>query len=77
MHPVTGLRGKFIDLVVFVDLDGLPGSVHDDLAVTALAEVSAYLFNELRLNLPVEVVGHLAEKVCASHYAVLSFFCRK
>jgi hypothetical protein len=77
MHPVADLGRKLVDLIVFIDLDGSPGGVHDDLAVVALAKVGTYLFNKLRFHLPIEVVGHLAEKIGASHYAVLSFFCRK
>ena len=77
MHAFAQLRGELIDLVIAVDFNGLARSVDDNFAMTALAQMRTHLLNQFRFDLPIEVVGHLAEKVCASHYAVISFFCRK
>jgi len=52
--------GHLEDLVVAVDGDGFGGGVEDDFAVFAGGGVGAYLFEEFRADLPVEVVGKLA-----------------
>jgi len=55
------LGGNLIDLVPFVDLDGLVGGVEHDAAVLASGGVFANLFAELSCELVVEVVGKMAQ----------------
>ena len=49
--------GELVGLFVPVDVDGLPGGVHDYLAVMAGAEVLFDFVEQIGVNLSVEVVG--------------------
>jgi hypothetical protein len=77
VQTLTKIVGKFVDLMFAVDGDGLAGSVEDDFAVVALANVSLNVGEELGVDLAVEVIGKLREKIGAGHGLVPGFFCLK
>jgi hypothetical protein len=53
--------GDLVDLVAFVDFDGLVRGVEDDLAVLASGGVGTDFFAQGRAELIVEVIGKLAQ----------------
>ena len=56
-EAVGELIGELVRLVTSIDLDGLAGSVDDDVAVAARSEVFFHFGKEFRFDLAVEVVG--------------------
>jgi hypothetical protein len=68
------VRRRFVDFIIPVEGDSFAGGIQNDLAVMARGSMGTNLFEEFRANLPIEVVGKLAEKICASHAGRPSFF---
>jgi hypothetical protein len=56
VESLAELGGDLVDLVVFVDRDGLASGVEDDLAMAARGGVGADFFEELGADVAVEVV---------------------
>jgi hypothetical protein len=73
MQALTQARLELIYLVITIDINSLTGTVDDDLAVVALAEMLFDLGEEFFVDLAVEVVGQLAEKVGAVHVVASDF----
>jgi hypothetical protein len=59
VQALAELSRNLVDLVVFVDRDGLAGGVEDDLTMAAGSGVGADLFEELGADVAVEIVGEL------------------
>jgi hypothetical protein len=51
------LGGDLVDLVAFVDLDGLAGGVEDDAAVPAAIGMSLNFVSKIGAELFVEIIG--------------------
>ena len=77
VEALAELGGKLVDLVFAVDGDSLASGVEHDLAVMALADVGLDFGEERGVDLAVEVVGELGEKIGAGHGLDPPFFCRK
>ena len=77
MQALAKIGGELVDLVFAVDGDGLAGGIEDNFAVVALADVRLDLSEELGVDLAVEVIGELGEKIGAGHGLVPGFFCLK
>jgi len=67
MKPLLELGGKFVELVVAVDLNGLAGGIENDLAVFAGVGVGADLLEQIGADVAVEVIGKFAEEIGAGH----------
>jgi len=57
METAANLVGKRVDLVVAVDLDGLLGSIADDVAITAPHQVLFEVRLQCLVDGAVEVIG--------------------
>jgi hypothetical protein len=68
---------EIVDLVLAIDGDGLAGSIEDDFAVMALANMGLYFKQEFGVDLTVEVVSKLGEEIGAGHGLAPPFFCLK
>jgi len=67
MEALLKVGRELIKFVVAIHLDRLPGGVKDDLTVAARGGVGPDLFQQVGADLPVEVVGKLAEEIGAGH----------
>jgi hypothetical protein len=67
VEALAELGGDLVDLMVFVDRDGLAGGVEYDLAVAAGGGVGADLFEELRADVAVKIISKLREEIGAGH----------
>jgi hypothetical protein len=67
VEALAELGGDLVDLVIFVDRDGLAGGVEHDLAVAAGGGVGADLFEELGADVAVKIVSELREEIGAGH----------
>jgi hypothetical protein len=67
VQALAKLGGDLVDLVVFVDRDGLAGGVEYDLAVAAGGGMSTDLFEEFRADLAVKIISELREEIGAGH----------
>ena len=57
VEPLAKLRRNLVDVIPAVDFDRLSRRIQNDLAMTATCQVSAYLFEQFRADLSIEVVG--------------------
>jgi len=67
MKPFAKLVGYLVNLIIAINFNGLARRVEDHLAVAARGCMGANLFEEVRADLTVEVIGKLAKKVGAGH----------
>jgi len=67
VKPLLEVGGQFIEFIIAIDFDRLPRGIEDDLAVAAGGGVGADLFEQIGADLPVKVVGKLAEEIGAGH----------
>jgi len=67
VKPVLKIGGQFVEFIIAIDFDRLPRGIEDDLAVAAGGSVGANLFEQIGADLPIKVVGKLAEEIGAGH----------
>ena len=59
--------GKFVNLVVAVDLDSLLGGIHDHVAVMAPLKMLFQFYPDCSVRSAVQIVGQLFKEIIAFH----------
>jgi hypothetical protein len=67
VETLTELGRDLVDLVIFVDRNGLTCGVEYDLAVATGGGVGADLFKKFRADVTVKIISELREEIGAGH----------